>query len=471
MAMYLVLFFLLLQSLKYIYNLIKHFINFSQVEVCSALGASCTKGLTLNVGGNISESISLNSANIPNNLQDKISKLRRINVREVGLYIIIEVTDLGLILRWDKSTTVHLRLDPRWKSRIRGLCGNYNDDNEDDLETPSGGSEVSPQVFGDSWRLQTLCPEALPINDACSEHRVRRTWSTKQCSVLKSEPFSSCHSEVPLEPYLDRCIWDACACDQGGDCKCLCTSISVYAYQCALKGIILKWRTQELCPIQCDESCSHYNPCMSACPLETCDTLITKTTSLCGEDVCVEGCEPKPCLVDQVHANLTFSECVPRNTCQPICMIKGTTRYYEGDLVETHGCEKCYCSRGQLSCTNSECTTEISTFLPINDQSICKDGWSSWINQDGMKTKGVKTKSAKLKKPQDIEPLPSLEILSNSGSEAICSLEDIVDIRCRTVGSHKDPKSTGQDVECSLERGLFCKGKCFDYEVKQKYIF
>lgn len=32
--------------------------------------------------------------------------------------------------------------------------------------------------------------------------------------------------------------------------------------------------------------------------------------------------------------------------------------------------------------------------------------------------------------------------------------------------THKDPKLTGQDVECSLDRGLLCNGPCDDYEMR-----
>jgi hypothetical protein len=47
---------------------------------------------------------------------------------------------------------------------LRGLCGNYNDNELDDFQTPSGGlSEVSAKIFGDSWRLQEHCMESVEI--------------------------------------------------------------------------------------------------------------------------------------------------------------------------------------------------------------------------------------------------------------------------------------------------------------------
>lgn len=47
--------------------------------------------------------------------------------------------------------------------------------------------------------------------------------------------------------FLKSCIFDACACDQGGDCECLCTAIAAYAHACTMKGIPIRWRTPDLC--------------------------------------------------------------------------------------------------------------------------------------------------------------------------------------------------------------------------------
>ncbi|CAG2067595.1 unnamed protein product, partial [Timema podura] len=64
---------------------------------------------------------------------------------------------------------------------------------------------------------------------------------------MKSSLFQPCHSEVPLEPYLSRCIFDSCACDMGGDCECLCTAIAAYAQECNIRGVPIRWRSQKLC--------------------------------------------------------------------------------------------------------------------------------------------------------------------------------------------------------------------------------
>ena len=54
----------------------------------------------------------------------------------------------------------------------------------------------------------------------------------------------------------------------------------------------------------------------------------------------------------------------------------------------------------------------------------------------------------------------------NMNGTAYCQENMVSAIECRTVVGHKSPKATGQNVECSLERGLMCAGKCFDYEIR-----
>ena len=44
-----------------------------------------------------------------------------------------------------------------------------------------------------------------------------------------SPVFEACHGDIDPQPYHERCIFDTCSCDQGGDCECLCTAIAVYA--------------------------------------------------------------------------------------------------------------------------------------------------------------------------------------------------------------------------------------------------
>ncbi|XP_066594945.1 hemocytin-like [Prorops nasuta] len=429
---------------------------------CSTTGATCSKSIVLSVGnGPKQESIAL--------IRDKDlpkDKFQRIAVRSAGIFVFLDVPDLGLVLQWDKGTRVYIKLDPKWKGRVKGLCGDYNDNSEDDFKTPSGGiSEASANLFGDSWKKDVYCPEPKDIADPCEQNPERKLWASQKCGLLKSNLFQSCHSEVEVEPFIKNCIFDTCACDSGGDCECLCTALAAYAFECAMRGIVIKWRTQELCPIQCDEKCSNYSPCLSTCPYETCENLMTLRDKmhLCSQDTCVEGCSYKPCPENHVFWNSSFVDCVPKSDCNPFCTEINGTSYYEGDQVSTDDCHTCFCTRGKVVCKGEPClktTLPVST-VPLEQPLKCTDGWTAWLNRD------VAIKGKKL---SDVEPLPTLFELSNIKGSAICDVNQMVDIKCRSVKEHKAPKETGLDVECSLERGLYCQSErkgagCLDFEI------
>lgn len=42
-------------------------------------------------------------------------------VRERGLFVIIDAPDLGIVIHWDKGTRVYVKVDPRWKDRVRNI--------------------------------------------------------------------------------------------------------------------------------------------------------------------------------------------------------------------------------------------------------------------------------------------------------------------------------------------------------------
>ncbi|KAJ8974052.1 hypothetical protein NQ317_002298, partial [Molorchus minor] len=467
---------------------------------CGSLGTACSKSITVRVSsGEDNESTTLaKEKRIP-----KYKTFKHITVREKGLFVIVEAPDLGLVVHWDKGTRVYVKLDPRWKGRIKGLCGNYNDNDLDDFQTPSGGmTEVSANIFGDSWRLQSYCPEALEVavgiynpdlsaedcfeyyvvlvNDTCQERPDRKIWAVKKCGIMKSPLFAPCHSEVPVDLYFDKCVFDSCACDQGGDCECMCTALAAYAQECNNRGVPIKWRSQQLClqehflelTMQCDERCSKYSPCISTCPTETCDNLLVsnKLSKACSEDACIEGCSPKPCSPGFVYSNDSYLDCVPRNICKPICLEEDGVTYYEGDLMEEDECHSCYCSREEKFCKGQPCTTptpEVLTTHQMEQYIQCKSGWTKWINQD----KAPTTKTKARNKKKDIEPLPTQVVLNNLKESNRCNTSQMIDIECRTVLTHIPAKETGLDVECSLEKGLICqsagKGKsCPDFEIR-----
>ncbi|XP_037900754.1 hemocytin [Glossina fuscipes] len=454
-----------------------------QNVLCGTMGVTCSKSVEISLTGNIQDTLTLtsDSSYLADPSKSLMKKLRdtvnakahgAFHIYKAGVFIVIEVVPLHLQVKWDEGTRVYVRLGNEWKNKVNGLCGNYNDNAIDDMQTPSQSPETSPLIFGHSWKVQKYCAMPTQPIDACKEHPERETWAQLKCGILKSPMFKDCHAEVPFERYLKRCIFDTCACDQGGDCECLCTAIAAYAHACSQKGINIRWRKPHFCPMQCDPQCSEYKACTPACAVETCDNFLDQSAAehMCKNENCVEGCLIKPCEEGLIYSNDTYKDCVPKSECKPVCMVKDEKTYYEGDILYQDACSTCRCSKRKEVCSGVRCTEDIITdkpskiiegitLKPISDgmQSKCIKGWTRWFDNDN-------DSSGKLVRLNDEEKLPRY----NRGETiyGTCQTKYMKDIECRVINSHEPSDFMDENVDCNLQNGLTCVGQCHDYEIR-----
>lgn len=89
------------------------------------------------------------------------------------------------------------------QGKICGLCGNYDSNAANDLITRSQAVVEDVNEFGNSWKLSQKCPDATIIKDTCASNPYRKAWSQKQCSIITSGTFASCHGLVRTNhPFL-----------------------------------------------------------------------------------------------------------------------------------------------------------------------------------------------------------------------------------------------------------------------------
>uniref|UniRef100_A0A8C7AS92 VWFD domain-containing protein n=1 Tax=Neovison vison TaxID=452646 RepID=A0A8C7AS92_NEOVI len=191
-------------------------------------------------------------------------------VRYTGNYLTVE-TRGGLVLSWDRRTSVFVRLTQDYKGRVCGLCGNFDDKAVNDFTTRSQSVAGSALEFGNSWKFSPSCPDAPAPRDPCTANPYRKSWAQKQCSIINSATFAACHPQVDPGKYYEACVGDACACDSGGDCECFCTAVADGA---GSKGCALS-RPPPRAALFCDYynpegQCEwHYQPCGAPC-MRTC---------------------------------------------------------------------------------------------------------------------------------------------------------------------------------------------------------
>ncbi|KAI5934964.1 Mucin-5B [Manis javanica] len=271
-------------------------------------------------------------------------------VRYMGNYLAIE-TRSGVVVSWDRKTSVFIRLHQDYKGRICGLCGNFDGNAVNDFTTRSQSVVGDVLEFGNSWKFSPSCPDALVPRDPCTANPYRKAWAQKQCSIVHSTTFATCHSQVDSTKYYEACVRDACACDSGGDCECFCTAVAAYAQACHDAGVCVSWRTPDRCPLFCDyynprgECEWHYQPCGAPC-LRTC----RNPSGRCSEDLPgLEGCYPR-CPPSKPF----FSEDQMKCVAQCGCYDEDGNYHDVGVRVPTaENCQRCDCTPSGLLCTHS----------------------------------------------------------------------------------------------------------------------
>lgn len=52
---------------------------------------------------------------------------------------------------------MYVYLDDRWQGKVRGLCGNFDGNSQNEFESSQGG-QVTQTEFVNSWRKESSCP-------------------------------------------------------------------------------------------------------------------------------------------------------------------------------------------------------------------------------------------------------------------------------------------------------------------------
>ncbi|KAJ8344246.1 hypothetical protein SKAU_G00315750 [Synaphobranchus kaupii] len=301
---------------------------------CGTTGTTCSKAIKLFLGSNELILTEGKSQVIQRDTGGEIPY----QIRTMGIYLVVEANN-GLILIWDKKTSMFIKLSKKFTGRVCGLCGNYDGDGNNDFTTRSQAVVVNSLEFGNSWKVAPSCPDAELNKDPCTSNPYRQSWSQKQCSIINSKVFSACHSQVDAGKYFDACVSDSCACDSGGDCECFCTAVAAYAQACNEAGVCVPWRSPQICPLFCDfyngpDGCEwHYKPCGAPC-VKTCKN----PSGICSNQIpALEGCYPK-CPADKPYLDEATMKCVPSEQCG--CYDEEGNHYTDGESVpSTKNCD------------------------------------------------------------------------------------------------------------------------------------
>ncbi|XP_065603291.1 mucin-5AC-like [Cyrtonyx montezumae] len=481
---------------------------------CGTTGTTCSKSIKVFLG-NYELVLSDGHSDV---IQRSPGGEMPFQIRTMGIYTVVDTT-VGLILMWDKKTSIFIKLSPSFQGHVCGLCGNYDGNGNNDFTTRSQSVVGNVLEFANSWKVSSTCPNANQTKDPCTANPYRKSWAQKQCSIITSEVFAKCHSQVEPNEYYQACVDDACACDTGGDCECFCTAVAAYAQACNELDICISWRTPSICPLFCDyynpqgECEWHYKPCGAPC-MKTCNNPSGKCLhELRGLEGCYPHCpKNKPYFDEETMACVSYCGCYEngktykpgtqmpsKQNCQScectnsgkickynehecVCTYEGQTYHYRDVIYNTTdgigGCIVATCGpNGTLQRVVYDCPistsptttfhfsttppTTASTVTSSPTTSVCVHEvchWSEWYDGSPL-TPGF-----------DGGDFETFNDLRAKGYE-VCRAPKAV--QCRAEKFPNIPlKDLGQTVECNTKAGLICYNKdqistmCYNYEIR-----
>ncbi|XP_033106905.1 IgGFc-binding protein-like [Anneissia japonica] len=321
-----------------------------------------------------------------------------LNIELAGRYLMLQ-TNFSLEVKWTGGSDVDISLSTRFFNSTQGLCGNLDNDRENEYITSNGEQTESINMFGNSWAYDPdNCEGEMGDDppDPCGDNPGKEAEAQTKCQIITDStgPFQNCHSVVPPESYYDSCVYDLCATLPAE--SDLCEGVGKYAGACLDSNIeIGVWRRTNFCPLDCEAN-AQYNPCMKPCQASC-----SQPPRSCNEP-CVEGCECNDGFV------LSGSQCVRQSDCG--CQYG--SRYIEpGSSFTREDCsERCDCSGGGvISCTNFTCHRE-STCGPV-------DGDYGCICNEGFLGNGLECQSD----PCFVNPCQNGGTCTSTGSSFVCT--------------------------------------------------
>ncbi|XP_027886235.1 mucin-2 [Xiphophorus couchianus] len=238
---------------------------------------------------------------------------------------------------------VYISLEQSYRSKTRGLCGNFNMILSDEMKTPQGIVEGTAATFSNSWKANLMCSDTEErLDDPCSLSLENEMYAKHWCALLVSpdSAFAQCRSVVDPEMFHKRCIYSTCSCEKSE--ACLCAVFSSYARACAEKGVFLtNWRENvcdtdtKSCPASQTFSYTHQR-----CQL-TCRSLSSEQQSCTSDFLPVDGCS----CAEGLYLNEN-GLCVPVEKCS--CFYNDN--YINPGTSINIRDEHCVCNNGILHC-------------------------------------------------------------------------------------------------------------------------
>ncbi|TKR92525.1 hypothetical protein L596_007162 [Steinernema carpocapsae] len=166
--------------------------------------------------------------------------------------LVVTFINLGFSLLWDGQAMVEITASRSHRSRLCGLCGNFNNYTADDMLPRYGGAATTDvALFVESWKWGDRCDSKWKKKKIfrCENPAVKKE-DLSACKMLRSSMlFVGCRSIIRVHDYIMKCMEDVCenSCDYRN--PCFCKALNDYALLCNdsdLLNLPLDFNVQDL---------------------------------------------------------------------------------------------------------------------------------------------------------------------------------------------------------------------------------
>lgn len=192
-------------------------------------------------------------AGIPATLENGTIKVSKSNAQPS-----IE-TDFGLRVTYGSDWDIVVTLPSSYYGATCGLCGNFNEDADDDMTHLHGNQASSLMDWASSWKVNDQdpsCSDSCQGNCvACDDRQKELYGGEKYCGIITKAPggpFGGCHPTLSPTSYFDDCVSNMCL-NNGGN-RVFCKMVEAYATACEEQDVTVDWKITHGCgPVPPDD--------------------------------------------------------------------------------------------------------------------------------------------------------------------------------------------------------------------------
>ncbi|XP_013394050.1 hemocytin-like [Lingula anatina] len=276
-------------------------------EKCTETPATaCTQGLTVKFSGHAVEFRPNNKVLYDGSLMSRSSLphiTSTMTLKRVGTHYVLNVPSLHLEVRFSElNHGFQVKLpSAAYFNKTEGLCGTCTHSRADDFMARDKTLKAKAHDFALTW-LETPADNSAQctvVNKTCTSPQ-----GALECNRVYDNSFKACHALVNPAKYFENCIYDTkCGNEKQ---KGVCDSLTAYARACAMAGVCLDWRTQDLCPVICNNNMV-YKECGPSC-VKTCDNMATFDSTPCTTAT-ADGCYCKDGYVMKAGVCVKVEDC------------------------------------------------------------------------------------------------------------------------------------------------------------------